>query len=90
MKTPRDVHARERLRRAQADEARAVAEVYGAEHRVAATQAAADQATDDLGKAQAALIDVSGLDRSAALLGMSKADLRKALRSEPSSRTATD
>jgi hypothetical protein len=87
---PRDVHTRERLRAAQQAEARAVTAVCTAQASLAgvsrkrdATIAAANStvttAENALARTQAALVDISGLDRAAALLGIDKATLRRAV-----------
>ena len=85
---PRDLEARERLQRAQQAEAAAVANVYRADAQlakahakydaaVAAATKIVDQARDGVAQAQAALVDISGRDRAAQLLGITKADIRK-------------
>ena len=85
---PRDVRARERLRAAQQAEAAAVAAVVVAQDAVrrsearhaaaiANTQARIDRARAVLTDAQASLVRVSGLDRSAGVLGVSRAALRR-------------
>lgn len=88
-KFPSDPHARERLREAQATEARAVAAVYAAEagrdkaiarrdEAIAAATAVVDAADADLAAARAALVAVSGVDRAASLLGATRSELRRA------------
>jgi hypothetical protein len=93
-KQPTDLHARERLREAQATEASATNAVYSAadvshaaitkrdQARAAAT-VAVDAAEIKLAAAHAELVTVSGLDRAAMLLGVSKAALRKASKAQP-------
>ena len=87
---PTDPRARERLREAQAVEARTVAAVYGAESRVERAAAKRDRArevadvwvTDAvrvLDRARADLVSVSGVDRAALLLGLSRSELRRSL-----------
>lgn len=89
-KKPRDPHARERLREAQAAESRAVASVYAAEAKVEAAiikrdnaRATADgwvaDATDLRDQARADLVSVSGADRAALLLGLGKLELRRSV-----------
>lgn len=86
---PRDIQARERLRQAQEAETRAVSAVCAAQDAVAAAGrkrakavAAADavvaEAERSLAAAQANLVDVSGLSRAGALLGLDRTTLRKA------------
>lgn len=86
---PRDVRTRERLRAAQAAEARAVSAVCSGQnalasacrkrdHAVAAADVTVNKAEHVLAVAQANLVDISGLDRAATLLGLDKAVLRKA------------
>jgi hypothetical protein len=86
---PRDVVARERLRRAQQEEVRAVSAVCAAQCGLAAARlkrdravAAADavvvDAERELATAQTALVEVSGLDRAGVLLGLNRAALRRA------------
>ena len=89
-KKPNDSRARERLREAQAVEARAVVAAYVAETKVATAitrrdkaQAIAERwvadATDLLDRARADLVSISGADRAAMLLGISKPELRRSL-----------
>lgn len=89
---PTDPRARERLREAQAAETRALATVCDAETRVAAAIAKRDRAyaTADswvaeanatLDVARADLASVSGADRAALLLEISKTELRRSLAS---------
>lgn len=86
---PRNVVARERLRRAQQDEVRAVSAVCAAQcglaaarlkrHRaVAAADAVVVEAERELAVAQTGLVEVSGLDRAGVLLGLNRAALRRA------------
>jgi chemotaxis regulatin CheY-phosphate phosphatase CheZ len=85
---PRDVGTRERLREAQLREVDAVAVVCAAQDRLrkactkrdaaaAAATAVVDQAQASVESAQGALVQVSGLERAALLLGIDSADLRK-------------
>jgi hypothetical protein len=85
---PRDVRARERLREAQQQEARAVVAVCVAQDELgkacarrdavlAAATAKVDQAQVAVESAQSALVRVSGLDRAAVLLSIDPAELRK-------------
>lgn len=85
---PRDVRARERLRAAQQAEAAAVAAVVAAQEAmrrsesrhaeaIANAQARVDKARAVLTDAQAGLVRVSGLDRAAGVLGVSRAALRR-------------
>lgn len=87
---PKDGLARERLRAAQAAEARAVTAVCFAEDvlvgvrrkrdsAVAKADAAVAKAEQVVAAAQAELVAVSGLDRAATLLGHEKVVLRRAL-----------
>lgn len=89
-KKPTDVPARQRLREAQAVEARAVADVCVAEAKVRTAitkrdkaQAIADRwvagATELLDRARADLVSVSGVERAALLLGIGKPELRRSL-----------
>lgn len=98
---PRDVQARERLRQAQDAETRAVSAVCAATDALAAARrkrdkavASADaifaEAERDLATAQAHVVAVSGLDRASALLGMSRAALRKARAVAATSRDGGD
>jgi hypothetical protein len=86
---PRNVVARERLRRAQQDEVRAVSAVCAAQCGLTAARlkrdraaAAADalvaEAERGLAIAQTGLVEVSGLDRAGVLLGLNRAALRRA------------
>lgn len=86
---PRDVQARERLRKAQDAEARAVSAVCSAQDAlaaagrkrdrvVAAAEAIVTKAELAVAAAHADLVEVSGLARAASLLGTDKASLRKA------------
>jgi hypothetical protein len=93
-KQPTDLHARERLRDAQATEASATNAVYSAtdvlhaaitkrdQARALAT-VAVDAAEIKLAATRVELVTVSGLDRAAMLLGVSKAALRKAAKAHP-------
>lgn len=87
---PTDPLARERLRKAQAAETRALSAVCVAEAKVASAiakrnkaYATADSWVADanavLDVARADLVSVSGADRAAALLGISKTQLRRSL-----------
>jgi hypothetical protein len=94
---PRDGRARERLREAQQQESRAVASVCAAGDRLSRARAKRDavyvtatvkveRAEADLDSARASLVQVSGLDRAALLLGLDVAELRRSVGSR-SSRT---
>ena len=96
---PRDVRARERLREAQQKESRAVAAVCAAGDALGRACAKRDavyttatvkveRAEAELDSARASLVQVSGLDRAALLLGLEAAELRKSVASR-SSRTPT-
>jgi hypothetical protein len=85
---PRDVRARERLREAQLRESEAVAAVCAAHDALAraaakrdavlaSATATVDQAHASVQAAQAALVQVSGADRAAQLLGVDPAEMRK-------------
>jgi hypothetical protein len=85
---PRDTRTRERLREAQRRETESVAAVCAAnetlqkacakrEAALAAATAAVDDAQGVVETAQAALVNVSGLDRAALLLGVNSTELRK-------------
>jgi hypothetical protein len=87
-RTPRDVRARERLREAQLRESEAVAAVCAAQDALvraaakrdavlASASATVDQAQASVRAAQAALVQVSGVNRAAQLLGVDPAELRK-------------
>ena len=87
---PNDPRARERLREAQAVEARAVVAAYIAEAKVATAITKRDkahaiaegwvaEATDLLDRARADLVSISGTDRAALLLGIGKPELRRSL-----------
>jgi hypothetical protein len=87
-KLPTDPQARERLRDAQNREAGATAAVYAArtalesattrrDEIAAAASVAVSAAATRLASAYGALAAVSGWDRAAALLGLSKAELRR-------------
>lgn len=95
-----DALARDRLRAAQAAETRAVANVLAAEAKVAVAiakrekaYAAADTwvaaANTVLDAARTELASVSGVDRAAALLGITKPELRKSLGTTSGSGNAT-
>jgi hypothetical protein len=95
---PRDVHARERLREAQRQEAHMLAAVYAAEGvlarahakrdaALAATSAVVQHAEDQVATAQAALVEVSGVHRAAILLAVDPSDLRKVTSSRSARRT---
>jgi hypothetical protein len=100
-KQPTDLHARERLREAQAAEASATNAVYSAtdvlhaainkrdQARAVAT-VAVDAAEIKLAATRAELVTVSGLDRAAMLLGVSTAALRKAAKAQPKSELKPD
>jgi hypothetical protein len=86
---PRDMQARERLRHAQRAETRAVGAVSKAQEVLAAASRKRDTAVvasdaivvdaeRSLAVAQAQLVKVSGIDRACALLGVTRATLRKA------------
>lgn len=98
---PMDTQARERLRAAQQAETTAVAVVFSAqaaleeavarrERTVAAATVAVTTAEAELGAARAALVEVSGLERAAVLLGTSKAELRKAVAAVPAEPVAAE
>jgi len=98
-KRPTDLAARERLRQAQVAESRATAAVYAAmealgaaiakrEEANAAATVVVDSAAGALTLARADLVAVSGLDRAAMLLGVSKPELRKATKAEPAQQPA--
>lgn len=85
---PRDVHARERLRAAQRQEAQAVARVVTAQDGlgraiakrdsiVATADQSVQRAQRALAIAQRALVETSGLDRAAVVLGIGRGQLRK-------------
>jgi len=87
---PRDVHTRERVRDAQAAEAAAVTAVCTAQaalarqigrrdRAIAAADATVHAAVSALADRQAGVVKVSGLERAALLLGVSKAELRRAI-----------
>jgi hypothetical protein len=73
---PSDPAARDRLREAQAAEARTIGEFYAAAERVRLAGEALAAAERDLGAAAAGVIAGSGPDRAAILLGMTPAELR--------------
>lgn len=85
---PRDLQARERLRRAQQRESEALTAVCTAQRALdraqgkrqsalAAADAVVEQAQTVVTDAQAGLIAVSGLERAALLLGLDPGELRK-------------
>jgi hypothetical protein len=85
---PRDVRARERLREAQQREAEAVAAVCAANHALGkarakrddaltAANAAVKRAQQAVDAARGELVKVSGLERTALLLGINPSELRK-------------
>lgn len=85
---PRDLQARERLRRAQQRESQALAAVCTAQRALdraqgkrqaalAAADAVVEQAQTVVTDAQAGLVAVSGLERAAVLLGLDPGELRK-------------
>lgn len=87
---PRDIHARERLRDAQVAEARAVSAVCTAqtavdrahakrEQAIAAAARAVARAERALAVAHTALVEVSGLERAAVVLGLPAKRLRQAV-----------
>ena len=87
---PLDVHTRERLREAQSAEGRAVKAVCSAQAAVESARAKRDsaylaankvveRAEHRLTSAHAQLVEVSGLDRAAVLLGANRHVLRRAL-----------
>jgi hypothetical protein len=78
IRAPEYGNLRARLKQAQEDEAHALAEVCSAQARVDAAERAVTSAATELASAQSALVKVSGLDRSATLLGASKNQLRRA------------
>lgn len=100
-KLPTDVRARERLREAQAVEAAATTAVYAAHSTLAAATTKRDEllaaASESVAAADAALLAsyaklilVSGLDRTALLLGVAKSELRKAIKSESKNHAAAE
>ena len=87
---PLDVHTRQRLREAQNAEGRAVKAVCSAQAAVDSARAKRDslyaaadriveRAENRLTSAQAQLVEVSGLDRAAGLLGTNRNVLRRAI-----------
>lgn len=85
---PRNVHTRERLREAQAAEARALAAVCAAELALArvvtkqnrvidSARAAVSRAEHAVDVTRVTLVEVSGLDRAATLLGLNRKALRR-------------
>lgn len=100
-KLPTDVQARERLREAQAVEATATAAVYNAHDALAAATAKRDAllaaaseavfcADTALAASYAELISVSGLDRAALLLGLTKSELRRSAKADTNKTAGTD
>jgi hypothetical protein len=87
---PKDIHARERLREAQVAEAKALTKVCAAEETLSRATDVQRQAERELADAQAALIDISGLQRAAALLNTTAPALRRGLQnvSDPDARVA--
>lgn len=78
--TPASRAARDRLREAQQAEARALREVeVVAKTRIRAAERLRD-ADSALARAQAAVVESSGLDRAAFLLAVDRAELRRRLR----------
>lgn len=84
----RGIAARDRLQDAQRREKAAVANVYKADAALERARARYDQVTEAaaavvaeadaaVARARGELIDVSGRDRAAALLGIDRAELRK-------------
>ncbi len=99
-KFPSDLQARERLREAQAAEARAVTAVYAADaerdkaiarrdEAVAAATTVVEAADADLAAARAGLVAVSGVDRAAILLGATRSELRRAAAASANGDTAS-
>jgi hypothetical protein len=91
---PRDVIARRRLQRAQQVEASAVSAVYQAEAALTRVRARHDAAIaaaneefaiaeEGVRGAQRSLIEISGLERAAALLGTDRAQLRRISAARP-------
>ena len=87
---PLDVHTRQRLREAQNAEGQAVKAVCSAQAAVDSARAKRDslyaaanriveRAENRLTSAQAQLVEVSGLDRAAGLLGANRNVLRRAI-----------
>lgn len=85
---PRDIRARERLREAQQQEAEALVALCATQDKlrkacakrdvaVAAAAGMVERAQASVESAQAVLVQVSGLDRAAVLLGVDRAELRK-------------
>ncbi|MDP9116973.1 MAG: hypothetical protein M3O28_06895 [Actinomycetota bacterium] len=70
---------RQRLRDAQAAEARALTQVGLADGRVANATRRLTNACRDLGAARQVLCSISGIDRAATLLGLGRGELRRSL-----------
>jgi len=87
---PKNTHARERLREAQVAEATALTKVCAAEATLSQATDVQRHAERELAAAQAALIDVSGLQRAATLLNTTPTALRRGLQnmSEPDAKVA--
>lgn len=77
---PKDVRARERLREAQAAESRALAKVCAAGARRTAAEDALREAEAKHAAAQGELVEISGLNRAAALLSTTPSSLRRSVR----------
>jgi formate-dependent phosphoribosylglycinamide formyltransferase (GAR transformylase) len=78
---PSDPAARERLREAQEAEAKAVAAYYSAAANVDNARFALAATEAEMGAAVRAVIAISGQGRALVVLGLDKADLRKAIAS---------
>lgn len=79
--TPASQAVRERLRQAQQAEASALKAVAAAAKAVERSQTRLSAADQVLARAQATVVDASGLERAAFLLGLEPAALRRRLRS---------
>jgi hypothetical protein len=76
---PTDPAARERLREAQAAEARVVATYYTTATRLDSARAMLAEAESELSDAVRAVVATSGAERATILLGIGKAELRHAI-----------
>jgi hypothetical protein len=76
---PTDPVARERLREAQAAEARVVAAYYASAARLDTARAMLAEAESALASAVTAVVATSGAERATILLGLGKAELRHAI-----------
>ncbi len=77
---PNDPAVRDRLREAQAAEARTIAGFYAATERVAAAGEALAEAERELASAASAVVAGSGAERAAVLLGLTPGELRAKVR----------